>query len=122
METRRASERDAAGAAPERLAGLGEAVLRGGQAHGRGLALQTGFERAEPRGGPSQPAVDRCPESVVEIVDALLAAADGVAQPVEDLVGGELLVALPRVQELVAGCPDDPALEGCDPLLDAVLG
>ncbi len=61
-------------------------------------------------------------EAVVEVVDALLAPVDSIAEAVEDLIRGEPLIALAGVQKLVADGAVYPGIKRFDALLDAVLG
>ncbi len=61
-------------------------------------------------------------EAEVQLIEALVAAADGVAEAKEDGVGREAREALAGVKDVEASGSMDAVFEGEDALLDAVLG
>ncbi len=92
------------GDAAEAIGGDGEAALRSGEADGGVLTAEAGGRAGSSRAvrlRRRRPVADS--RRWCEVVDALLAAEDGVAEAGEDVAGGEAGEALAGVQEMEAG-------------------
>jgi hypothetical protein len=107
----------------------GEAGFRGfeappdvGDADCGVVAAEAGFEGGKAGGVVPLQAGVGVIEPEAQLVDALLAPADGVAEAGEDLFSGEALQALAGAQEVVFGGAKDAAFERGYALFDAVLG
>jgi hypothetical protein len=99
-----------------------QAAVRSGDADGDVLVAEANGEVGEALRRDAEAAL-RCRfEAVVEVVDALVAAVDGVAEAGEDGLRRETGVTLAGVEEVKAAGAVDSLCEGLDALFDAVLG